>query len=61
MAPAIMAVQPRVCGEQRALIDYNVNYVGSAPRVRGTEHCFTRATVSIRLSPACAGNSYTRK
>ena len=53
----LMAVHPRVCGEQdpmNPLIDADV---GSSPRVRGTEQNLMAPRIKYRFIPACAGNS----
>ena len=52
----LLAVQPRVCGEQPRAHLSGVPDVGSAPRVRGTGTLRCCATRFFRFSPACAGN-----
>ncbi len=49
--------QPRVCGEQSRRLPQFGRSVGSAPRVRGTATLLCRRCLSVRVSPACAGNS----
>ena len=58
-APAILSVQPRVCGEQELVQDNVDELDGSAPRVRGTGRQARRRAGLRRFSPACAGNSYS--
>ena len=48
---------PRVCGEQPHPAAENAQLPGSPPRVRGTESPNTYSAPSIRITPACAGNS----
>ena len=49
---------PRVCGEQRIHSPAVAVLVGSPPRVRGTDAADQGETGDIRITPACAGNSY---
>ena len=56
-APAILSVQPRVCGEQQGLRRLRQPTDGSAPRVRGTDDHGVFFGARERFSPACAGNS----
>ncbi len=49
-------VQPRVCGERRAISSTRRCTCGSAPRVRGTDATDTDLARQFRFSPACAGN-----
>ena len=48
---------PRVCGEQRLPSPSNPSLIGSPPRVRGTGGGIRPPEPSIRITPACAGNS----
>ena len=49
---------PHVCGEQRYSPVFPRFRLGSPPRVRGTEGELLTCTQRIRITPACAGNSY---
>ncbi len=51
------AVHPRVCGEQPASGGVVVLFIGSSPRVRGTDHDEEDVLIGGRFIPACAGNS----
>ncbi len=53
----VVTVQPRVCGERKAVFIRVANTCGSAPRVRGTPICQPCQLVRCRFSPACAGNA----
>ena len=48
---------PRVCGEQRKNRILRYWLPGSPPRVRGTVDGFACSIASVRITPACAGNS----
>ena len=48
---------PRVCGEQFESRSNVFSQLGSSPRVRGTARQATASGVSVRIIPACAGNS----
>ena len=50
---------PRVCGEQYDANMENAVEVGSPPRVRGTVDFFPLGSGIVRITPACAGNSYS--
>ena len=47
---------PRVCGEQAFPLKPVVIAIGSPPRVRGTVYRVRVLQISIRITPACAGN-----
>ena len=51
---------PRVCGEQRLTILFLVNVGGSPPRVRGTVCGSSPSRINHGITPACAGNSFSR-
>ena len=53
---AIVAVHPRVCGEQIAWYFLRSFRCGSSPRVRGTGSAVTIPVERCRFIPACAGN-----
>ena len=48
---------PRVCGEQAEGFFVREIGIGSPPRVRGTASPFSIFMRSLRITPACAGNS----
>ena len=48
---------PRVCGEQELRLIFCFTYIGSPPRVRGTEQLSWANAGHVRITPACAGNS----
>ncbi len=51
------SVHPRVCGEHLGdAVGFGLN-LGSSPRVRGTPPAHSRARLSHRFIPACAGNT----
>ena len=47
---------PRVCGEQKEYGIAAESLSGSPPRVRGTALCPLSLAISLRITPACAGN-----
>ena len=49
---------PRVCGEQTSLPYLSKSSLGSSPRVRGTDAHLVLVLFTIRIIPACAGNSF---
>ena len=49
-------VHPRVCGEQLGRGIGRSSWIGSSPRVRGTETTRTALARTRRFIPACAGN-----
>ena len=49
---------PRVCGEQNATPQMGAVLNGSPPRVRGTVGLVAFGWVFLRITPACAGNSF---
>ena len=49
---------PRVCGEQYPSFLLAARLKGSPPRVRGTVINLRAAIHTIRITPACAGNSF---
>ena len=49
---------PRVCGEQRNLQRLSKQSKGSPPRVRGTGLSDSAHRTPVRITPACAGNSF---
>ena len=51
---------PRVCGEQFHGIRPRNAHTGSPPRVRGTEKMANTILTPDRITPACAGNSFTK-
>ena len=57
---SLMAVHPRVCGEQAYRVVNDMASIGSSPRVRGTDEPLVNAYAEIRFIPACAGNSNQR-
>ena len=52
---------PRVCGEQLSVIIFYNPHTGSPPRVRGTVKALILGFPSMRITPACAGNSYSSR
>ena len=48
---------PRVCGEQLLYMQSRKHKMGSPPRVRGTDRFVLCDTLSVGITPACAGNS----
>ncbi len=50
------AVHPRVCGEQRRNLASRLVWIGSSPRVRGTDAKDMLEYAIHRFIPACAGN-----
>ncbi len=52
--------QPRVRGEHCTSCSNPLGGSGSAPRARGTPHPGTSRAPRCRISPACAGNTWTR-
>ena len=54
----VIAVHPRVCGEQLIVMIGVNSSTGSSPRVRGTAEIPLRRPVASRFIPACAGNSW---
>ena len=52
---------PRVCGEQYLSGARNDWRLGSPPRVRGTVIGVSAAVVTARITPACAGNSSSKR
>ena len=52
---------PRVCGEQIWQRKWPGFVQGSPPRVRGTDLHIGKACSSVRITPACAGNSQSGK
>ena len=53
-------VHPRACGEQVSAVLFGLVYVGSSPRLRGTEWVERLAEPSGRFIPAPAGNRASR-
>ena len=49
---------PRVCGEQGPGGPFCGTMKGSPPRVRGTAYECEHVIATLRITPACAGNSY---
>ena len=47
-----------MCGEQIGVIRLLINIQGSPPRVRGTEPPSASIEYRVRITPACAGNSF---
>ena len=50
---------PRVCGEQMDGETVPIDAKGSPPRVRGTEKQIEDLLAANRITPACAGNSFS--
>ena len=50
---------PRVCGEKRQLAAVSSAGLGSPPRVRGKEKLLLRRHQIGRITPACAGKSFS--
>ena len=50
---------PRVCGEQLPGTALSASRCGSPPRVRGTAYAGAVMATTLRITPACAGNSYS--
>ena len=59
LLPVIPGDHPRVCGEKSGLMRSNATGTGSPPRVRGKDVSGADATPWIRITPACAGKSFT--
>ena len=57
MTPTGGKDHPRVCGEQSSPSPHWCCCLGSSPRVRGTVHDIRHTHCSLRIIPACAGNS----
>ena len=57
--PHFLQDHPRVCGEQIMGVSRPTVEKGSPPRVRGTGGHFCGLYWSGRITPACAGNSFT--
>ena len=53
----LLAVHPRVCGEQSVAQGCQIVRAGSSPRVRGTVEIKPDYASPARFIPACAGNS----
>ena len=51
---------PRVCGEQRLTVCAPMVWLGSSPRVRGTDSPLPDQFEKIGIIPACAGNSLVK-
>ena len=56
----LLAVHPRVCGEQATQRQRRNSMPGSSPRVRGTVKSSSEFTSQVRFIPACAGNRNRR-
>ena len=54
-----MKDHPRVCGEQSSASRPRTTVIGSPPRVRGTAEKVDKRYRAKRITPACAGNSYS--
>ena len=50
---------PRVCGEKSPIISAKSHTKGSPPRVRGEESRSMPRSSTIRITPACAGRSFS--
>ena len=57
-APQAVKDHPRVCGEQLVPANISSHFVGSPPRVRGTVASAGNQSSNLRITPACAGNSF---
>ena len=51
---------PRVCGEKLRMFLTSRMYLGSPPRVRGKEYQSSGDWTTLRITPACAGKSYSQ-
>ena len=47
-----------MCGEHRIWRMLSRHWIGSPPHVRGTPSCVSSSVVSLRITPACAGNTF---
>ena len=56
-----VAAHPRVCGENQQVLLTGLPKWGSSPRVRGKPPSLIGSCSSIRLIPACAGKTSTRR
>ena len=56
IAPLILAVHPRGCGEQKLKLHFAKFDIGSSPRVRGTANVKKVEEKQTRFIPAGAGN-----
>ena len=52
---------PRVCGEKQNSFQLSHTILGSPPRVRGKEQCFSYTQLQAGITPACAGKSQLAK
>ena len=50
---------PRVCGENNQVLLAESTLSGSPPRVRGKQHFHKVQKVKGRITPACAGKTFT--
>ena len=57
--PGTTRDHPRVCGEKKKLSPNFTVYEGSPPRVRGKGYTGSAARPAGRITPACAGKSYS--
>ena len=48
-----------MCGEQHLITSLYSLYLGSPPRVRGTVASAGSGSSNLRITPACAGNSWS--
>ena len=51
---------PRVCGENSSCVIKVSSTPGSPPRVRGKPERFTRLRQRMRITPACAGKTFSQ-
>ena len=59
--PSLHGDHPRVCGEQSSFYRCFRSAQGSPPRVRGTDFPITLSISPLGITPACAGNSSSKR
>ena len=52
---------PRGCGEHCPSLDYSLSAKGSSPRMRGTQTALEHLAKHVRIIPADAGNTRSRR
>ena len=57
LMPGNIKDHPRACGEKLVILQANVDYWGSPPRMRGEDSCARFPRVEVRITPAHAGRS----
>ena len=50
---------PRVCGENLLILSKDKRIAGSPPRVRGKQACLANILNESRITPACAGKTFS--